>query len=46
MKNIKKRLFPLFMAVVMLLGLVPMAFAAEFTMDLSKCEVSWDYTLR
>lgn len=45
MKNIKKRLFPLFMAVVMLLGLVPMAFAAEFTMDLSKCEVSWDYTL-
>lgn len=46
MKKIKKRLLPLFMAIVMLLGLIPTtAFAAEVTMDLSKCEVSWDYIL-
>ena len=46
MKKIKKRLLPLFMAVIMLLGLVPTtAFAADVTMDLSKAEVSWDYTL-
>ena len=30
----------------MLLGILPTtAFAADVTMDLSKCEVSWDYTL-
>lgn len=46
MKKIKKRLLPLFMAVIMLLGLVPTTvIAAEVTMDLSKAEVSWDYTL-
>lgn len=46
MKKIKKRVIPLFMAVLMLLGLIPTtAFAADVTMDLSKCEVSWDYTL-
>ena len=34
------------MAVIMLLGLVPTTvIAAEVTMDLSKAEVSWDYTL-
>lgn len=34
------------MAAVMLLGILPTtAFAADVTMDLSKCEVSWDYTL-
>lgn len=42
----RKRLFSLLMAAVMLLGAVPMtAFAADITMDLSKCEVSWDYVL-
>lgn len=47
MKKIKKRLLPLFMAVIMLLGLIPTTvFAADVTMDLSKCEVSWDYTLK
>lgn len=46
MKKIKKRLLHLFMAVIMLLGLVPTtAFAADVTMELSKAEVSWDYTL-
>lgn len=42
----KKRLLSLLMAVVMLLGILPTtAFAADVTMDISKCEVSWDYTL-
>lgn len=46
MKKIKKRVIPLFMAVLMLFGLIPTtAFAADVTMDLSKCEVSWDYIL-
>ena len=42
----KKRLLSLLMAVVMLLGILPTtAFAADVTMDISKCEVSWDYVL-
>lgn len=43
----KRRLLSLLMAAVMLLGILPTtAFAAtDVTMDLSKCEVSWDYTL-
>ena len=45
MKISRNDCFLFFMAVVMLLGLVPMAFAAEFTMDLSNVKVSWDYTL-
>lgn len=46
MRKIKKRLLPFFMAMIMLLGLLPTtAFAADVTMDLSKCEVSWDYIL-
>lgn len=46
MRKTKKRLLSLLMAAVMLLGILPTtAFAADVTMDLSKCEVSWDYTL-
>ncbi len=46
MRKTKKRLLSLLMAAVMLLGIVPTtAFAADVTMDISKCEVSWDYTL-
>lgn len=42
----KKRLLSLLMAAVMLLGILPTtALAADVTMDISKCEVSWDYTL-
>lgn len=47
MRKTKNRLLSLLMAAVMLLGILPTtAFAAtDVTMDLSKCEVSWDYTL-
>lgn len=46
MKIIKKRLLAVFLAAVTLLGILPVnAFAADVTMDLSKAEVSWDYTL-
>ena len=47
MKKKKRRLLSFLMAAVMLLGILPTtAFAAvDVTMDLSKCEVSWDYTL-
>ena len=46
MRKTKKRLLSLLMAAVMLLGILPTtAFAADVTMDISKCEVSWDYTL-
>ncbi len=42
----KKRLLSLLLAAVMLLGLLPTtAFAADIIMDISKYEVSWDYTL-
>ena len=46
MRKTKNRLLSLLMAAVMLLGILPTtAFAADITMDISKCEVSWDYTL-
>lgn len=46
MKKIVKQLISIFMAVVMLIGIVPItAFAADARMNLSNCEVSWDYTL-
>lgn len=47
MKKKKRRLLSFLMAAVMMLGILPTtAFAAvDVTMDLSKCEVSWDYTL-
>ena len=47
MMKTKRRLLSLLMAAVMLLGILPTtAFAAtDVTMNLSKCEVSWDYTL-
>ena len=46
MKIFKKRLLAVLLAAVTLLGILPMsAFAADVTMDLSKAEVSWDYTL-
>lgn len=46
MKTIKKRLLAFLLAAVTLLGVLPMsAFAADVTMDLSKAEVSWDFTL-
>lgn len=42
----KKRLLCLLLTVVMLFGFIPTTvFAADVTMDLSKCEVSWDYVL-
>ena len=42
-----KRIMTAFMAVIMLIStLIPLsASAADVTMDLSKAEVSWDYTL-
>ena len=42
-----KRILPAVLAVFMLVTVfLPMsASAADVTMDLSKCEVSWDYTL-
>ena len=42
-----KRIMTAFMAVIMLIStLIPLsASAAVVTMDLSKAEVSWDYTL-
>jgi len=46
MKIFKKRLLAVLLAAVTLLGILPMsAFASDVTMDLSKAEVSWDYTL-
>ena len=47
MRSKSKRLMTTLMAVVMLLSVMtPInAFAADVTMDLSKAEVSWDYTL-
>ena len=46
MINAKKRIIALLMTALMLVGIVPItAFAADVTMDLSKAEVSWDYTL-
>lgn len=42
----KKRLLCLLLTVVMLFGFIPTTvLAADVTMDLSKCEVSWDYVL-
>ncbi len=47
MKTIKKRLLAVLLAVATLLGILPMStLAADVTMDLSKAEVSWDYTLK
>ena len=42
-----KRILSSLLAMLLLVtGLLPLsASAAEVTMDLSKCEVSWDYTL-
>lgn len=47
MRSKSKRLMTALMAVVMLLSVMTpiSAFAADVTMDLSKAEVSWDYTL-
>ena len=47
MRSKSKRLMIALMAVVMLLSVMTpiSAFAADVTMDLSKAEVSWDYTL-
>lgn len=46
MLKTKKQLLAILLAVVTFIGILPMnAFAAEVTMDLSKAEVSWDYTL-
>ena len=47
MRSKSKRLMTALMAVVMLLSVITpiSAFAADVTMDLSKAEVSWDYTL-
>lgn len=47
MRSKSKRLMTTLMAVVMLLSVMTpiSAFAADVTMDLSKAEVSWDYTL-
>lgn len=46
MLKTKKQLLAVLLAVVTFIGILPMnAFAAEVTMDLSKAEVSWDYTL-
>ncbi len=47
MRSKSKRLMTALMAVVMLLSVMtPISvFAADVTMDLSKAEVSWDYTL-
>lgn len=47
MRSKSKRLMTALMAVVMLLSVMTQisAFAADVTMDLSKAEVSWDYTL-
>lgn len=47
MRSKFKRLMTALMAVVMLLSVITpiSAFAADVTMDLSKAEVSWDYTL-
>ena len=45
-KNSKRLLSALMATLLLITGLLPMsASAAEVTMDLSKCEVSWDYTL-
>ncbi len=47
MRSKSKRLMTALMAVIMLLSVITpiSAFAADVTMDLSKAEVSWDYTL-
>ncbi len=46
MRKTKKRLFSLLMAAVMLLGIhPPTAYAADTTIALSVCEISWDNVL-
>ena len=47
MRSKSKRVMTALLAVIMLLSVITpiSAFAADVTMDLSKAEVSWDYTL-